>query len=146
MRLGIVGRAGESILSGEPRSPPLQPSLRRDELAALARLPRDEAGPVFAEPWEAEAFALAVQLSASGYFTWSEWSIALGEELRASGECDATAANCSYYRCWLAALERLVVAKSLSDSAALAARKDAWACAYRNTPHGVPVELNPRAD
>jgi nitrile hydratase accessory protein len=113
---------------------------------ALPRLPRDEAGPVFAEPWEAEAFALAVQLSASGYFTWTEWSIALGEELGASLECDATAANSSYYRCWLAALERLVVAKSLSDAAALAARKEAWASAYGNTPHGVAVELNPRVD
>src|ERR1700733_14112431 len=104
MRLEIVAASSESILSGQPWSPPLQPSLRRDELAALPRLPRDEAGPVFAEPWEAEAFALAVQLCASGYFTWSEWSIALGEELSASLQCDATAANSGYYHCWLAAL------------------------------------------
>jgi hypothetical protein len=41
---------------------------------------------------------------------------------------------------WLAALERLVMAKGLADSASLRARKEAWANAYRRTPHGKPVE------
>ena len=118
-----------------------RPNPGPENLAALPRLPRDEGGPVFAEPWQAETFALAVRLSAQGHFTWKEWAAALAEELAApqvSGEPDD---NSHYYRCWLTALERLVVAKRLSDPATLLARKQAWAAAYRRTPHGNPVEL-----
>jgi nitrile hydratase accessory protein len=112
-----------------------------ERLAALPRLPRDEGGPVFAEPWQAQAFALAVKLSEEGHFTWKEWAAALAEELQAAagrGEADD---GSRYYEHWLATLERLVTARGLSDSAALAARKEAWAEAYRHTPHGKPVEL-----
>ena len=111
------------------------------ELAELPRMPRDEDGPVFAEPWQAQAFALAVRLSKQGHFTWKEWAATLSEELKldaARGEADD---GSRYYHCWLAALERLVVSKHLSDPAALLARKEAWADAYRHTPHGKPVEL-----
>lgn len=114
---------------------------RSADLAALPRLPCDEDGPAFAEPWQATAFALAVRLSAEGYFTWKEWAATLADELKvdaARGEPDD---GSRYNHCWLAALERLVVSKHLSDSAALLARKDAWAEAYRHTPHGKPVEL-----
>ena len=38
----------------------------------LPTFPRDEDGPVFKEPWEAKAFALAVNLSEAGYFSWAE--------------------------------------------------------------------------
>jgi nitrile hydratase accessory protein len=110
-------------------------------LAALPRLPRDAGGPVFAEPWQAQAFALAVRLSKQGHFTWTEWAAALSEELKldaARGEADD---GSRYYQCWLAALERLVVSKNLSSREALSARKEAWADAYRHTPHGKPVEL-----
>jgi len=112
-----------------------------DNLAALPRLPRDEGGPVFAEPWQAQAFALAVRLSAQGHFTWKEWAAALAEELKADAERGEPDDGSRYYHCWLTALERLVVAKRLSDAAPLLARKDAWADAYRRTPHGKPVEL-----
>jgi nitrile hydratase accessory protein len=108
---------------------------------ALPRLPRDEGGPVFDEPWQATAFALAVRLSAEGHFTWKEWAATLADELKfaaARGEPDD---GSRYYHYWLAALERLVVAKALSDPTALLARKEAWADAYRHTPHGKPVEL-----
>lgn len=81
---------------------------------------------VFAEPWEAEAFALAVQLSARGYFTWSEWSLALGAELR-EGQSGKGAGTSSYYQCWLTALERLIIAKHLCDPQAIAARRQAQA-------------------
>ena len=69
---------------------------------------------VFAEPWEAEAFALAVELSARGYFTWSEWSLALGKELRIAQSGEGAGPS-SYYQCWLTALERLIIAKKLCD-------------------------------
>jgi nitrile hydratase accessory protein len=84
-------------------------------LAALPRLPRDEDGPVFAEPWQAQVFALAVQLSANGSFTWKEWTAVLAEELRAAADRGELSDGTRYYDCWLAALERLVVTKHLSD-------------------------------
>ena len=96
--------------------------------------PELETEPVFAEPWQAQAFALAVRLSEQGYFTWNEWSAALADELK-------TESTRGYYEHWLAALESLVTAKGLTDEAALLERKQAWADAYRQTPHGKPVEL-----
>jgi nitrile hydratase accessory protein len=112
-----------------------------DRLAALARLPREKNGPVFAEPWEAQAFALAVKLSEQGYFTWKEWASALADELRAAVDRGEPDDGSHYYHHWLAALERLVMAKGLTDRASLETRKEAWAEAYRHTPHGKPVEL-----
>lgn len=122
------------------------PTRSSDTLASLPELPRDEGGPVFAEPWQAQAFALAVKLSELGYFTWKEWTTALAEELKCAvyrGERDD---GSRYYEYWLDALERLVTAKGLSDPATMLARKEAWADAYRHTPHGRPVELNSNVD
>ena len=115
-------------------------------LAALPQLLRDERGPVFAEPWQAQAFALAVKLSELGYFTWKEWAAALAEELKSAADRGEPDDGSRYYEYWLAALERLVTAKGLSDPAAMLARKEAWADAYRHTPHGKPVELISTAD
>jgi len=114
-----------------------------ENLAGLRKLPRDEGGPVFAEPWQAQAFALAVNLSEQGHFTWKEWAAVLAEELKGAASRGETDDGSHYYEHWLAALERLVTAKGLSDPAAMLARKEAWADAYRRTPHGKPVELNP---
>lgn len=97
---------------------------------------------VFAEPWQAQAFALAVKLSERGYFTWNEWSAALAEELAAAAKRGEADDGSRYYEHWLAALERLVTEKGLTDDAALDGRKEAWAEAYRRTPHGKPVELS----
>ena len=113
-----------------------------ERLAALPRLPREDGGPVFAEPWQAQAFALAVKLSEQGYFTWKEWAAALAEELKAAVDRGEPDDGTHYYEHWLATLERLVTAKGLSDPTALAARKEEWADAYRHTPHGKPVELS----
>ena len=110
-------------------------------LATLSGIPRDEAGPVFAEPWQAQAFALAVKLSEAGHFTWTEWAATLAAELKAAAERGEPDDGSRYYEYWLAALERLVTAKGLTDAAALVQRKEAWADAYRHTPHGKPVEL-----
>jgi nitrile hydratase accessory protein len=112
-----------------------------DQLADLPRLPRDEGGPVFAEPWQAQAFALVVNLSDQGYFTWKEWAGALADELKVAAGRGEPDDGSRYYEHWLAALERLVTAKGLADPTALLTRKEEWAAAYRNTPHGQPVEL-----
>ena len=108
--------------------------------------PRDQDGPVFAEPWQAQAFALAVRLSAQGHFTWKEWADALAAELKAAADRGEPDDGSLYYEHWLAALERLVTAKGLTDPASLHARKEAWADAYRHTPHGKPVELGARSE
>jgi nitrile hydratase accessory protein len=116
------------------------------ELAALPRLPgTNEEGPVFAEPWQASAFALTVSLSRQGHFSWSEWTAIFAEELKASAARGEPGDGSRYYDCWLAALERMVVAKQLSDATAMRACREAWADAYRRTPHGKPVELAPEA-
>ena len=117
-------------------------TLTQPELAALPSLPRDEGGPVFGEPWQAQAFALAVRLSEQGHFTWKEWAAALADELKAAANRGERDDGSRYYYHWLAALERLVAAKGLTDPAAMLARKQAWADAYRHTPHGKPVELS----
>jgi nitrile hydratase accessory protein len=104
-------------------------------------LPADTEGPVFKEPWEAHAFALAVSLHQRGLFTWPEWAAALAAQIaaaQAAGEADL---GDTYYRHWLAALETLVAAKGASSSAELARYCDAWDHAAGRTPHGRPIEL-----
>lgn len=96
---------------------------------------------MFAEPWQAQAFALAVNLSEAGHFTWSEWTTIFGDELKAAEQRGESDDGSHYYEHWVAALERLVKAKGLTDADALRRRKEAWADAYRHTPHGKPVEL-----
>ena len=119
----------------------LNPIPSSEALAVLPQLPRDDGGPVFAEPWQAQAFALAVKLSELGHFTWKEWAAALAEQLRSAADRGDPDDGSHYYEHWLATLERLVAAKGLSGTAAMLERKEAWADAYRHTPHGKPVEL-----
>jgi nitrile hydratase accessory protein len=119
------------------------PTADAKRVAALPRLPRDSEGPVFAEPWQAQAFALAVKLSEEGHFTWSEWAATLGEEItraQAAGDPDL---GTTYYRHWLAALERLVAEKGVASAALLGRYRDAWDRAADRTPHGSPIELTP---
>ncbi len=99
---------------------------------------------MFAAPWQAQVFALTVQLSSAGCFAWTEWADALGAELRKAAERGEPDDGTHYYEHWLAALERLTTAKGLADRAALHERKAAWAEAHRTTPHGQPVVLKPR--
>jgi nitrile hydratase accessory protein len=113
-----------------------------EHLYLLPRLPRDEGGPVFAEPWQAQAFALAVKLSEQGHFTWKEWAAALADELKAAEDRGDADDGTQYYEHWLSALERLVVEKGLTDREAMRERKEAWTKAYLHTPHGKPIELN----
>ena len=112
-------------------------------LSEVRDIPRDEEGPVFREPWEAQAFAMALKLQERGLFTWGEWAQMLGDEIKraqAAGDPDTGA---TYYRHWLAALERIVAEKGVTDRATLTRYYDAWDHAADRTPHGVPIELQP---
>jgi nitrile hydratase accessory protein len=111
----------------------------------LPGLPRDPQGsPVFREPWEAQAFAMAVRLHEAGHFTWTEWAAALADQIQQAQRAGDPDLGDTYYRHWLAALERLVAAKGLVSADELAGRKAAWAEAARTTPHGAPIELPER--
>jgi nitrile hydratase accessory protein len=110
---------------------------------ALPDLPRDDDGPVFREPWEAQAFAMALSLYDRGVFTWTEWAAALADEIKiaqANGDPDMGA---TYYRHWLATLEKLVAAKGVTTVETLHRYRHAWDHAADRTPHGKPIELRP---
>jgi nitrile hydratase accessory protein len=108
---------------------------------ALPGLPRDAGGPVFREPWEAQAFALAVALHRRGLFGWDEWAAALSAEIKAAQQAGDPDTGTTYYHHWLKALERIVAAKGIADAAALTHHRNAWARAASRTPHGAPIEL-----
>jgi nitrile hydratase accessory protein len=110
---------------------------------ALPDLPRDDEGPVFREPWEAQAFAMALSLYDRGLFTWNEWATALADEIKiaqAGGDPDT---GVTYYRHWLATLEKMVATKGVTTSEALQRYRHAWDHAADRTPHGKPIELRP---
>jgi nitrile hydratase accessory protein len=101
--------------------------------------PHDE--PVFAEAWQARAFALALKLSERGHFTRNEWTLALARQLRRAADLGEPDDGSHYYDHWLAALETLVMEKAMTTRASLDSRKEEWRDAYLRTPHGKPVEL-----
>ena len=108
----------------------------------LPVLPRDQEGPVFKEPWEAQAFALAMYLLKVGYFTWPEWADSLNQEIRAAQERGDPDLGDTYYQHWLNALERICAEKELVGRKDMSQRKQEWRRAYLNTPHGKPIELS----
>ena len=111
--------------------------------AVVPGIPRDADGPVFREPWEAQAFAMALVLHARSLFTWNEWATALADEIeRAQANGDPDTGE-TYYRHWLATLERLIAAKGVATSDTLHRYRDAWDHAADRTPHGSPIELKP---
>ena len=106
-------------------------------------IPRDDDGPVFREPWEAQAFAMALMLHERGLFTWNEWAATLADEIKraqAAGDVDTGE---TYYRHWLATLERLIADKGVATPATLHRYRNAWDHAADRTPHGSPIELKP---
>jgi nitrile hydratase accessory protein len=111
------------------------------DLGALPALPRDDEGPVFNAPWEAQAFAMTVSLHAAGAFTWREWADALAAELSAAAAHGEPDDGSHYYEHWLAALEKLVTKKGVVPAQELERRMDEWEAAVRATPHGKPIEL-----
>jgi len=114
-----------------------------DAARAVPGIPCDAEGPVFREPWEAQAFAMALALHERRLFTWNEWAQTLADEIkRAQGNGDPDS-GATYYRHWLATLERLIAAKGVASSETLHRYRDAWDHAADRTPHGSPIELRP---
>ena len=97
--------------------------------------------PVFAEPWQAQAFAMAVQLHTKGVFTWPQWAQALSQtiaEARVTGDPDD---GSNYYQHWVNALERLVLTRGLGTAEQVHRFEHAWEAAATRTPHGEPIEV-----
>ena len=111
--------------------------------AAVPSLPRDADGPVFSEPWQAQAFAMALALHARGVFAWTEWAAMLSEEISRAQRHGDPDTGSTYYLHWLATLERMVREKGVTDDNTLARYRDAWDHAADRTPHGKPIELRP---
>jgi len=110
---------------------------------AVPGIPCDAEGPVFREPWEAQAFAMALALHERGVFTWSEWAQELGAQIKRAQAAGDPDTGETYYRHWLATLESLVAAKGVASTDLLHRTRDAWDHAADRTPHGTPIELRP---
>jgi nitrile hydratase accessory protein len=111
--------------------------------SALPGIPRDGDGPVFREPWEAQAFAMALALHAHGLFTWQEWAKTLADEIKSAQAKGDPDDGETYYRHWLATLEKLIAEKGVATSDTLHRYRNAWDHAADRTPHGSPIELRP---
>ena len=121
----------------------LTPQQAMRAAVAVPGVPRDEDGPVFREPWEARAFAMALALHEAGIFTWKEWAETLGAQIKRAQAAGDPDTGETYYHHWLNALERLVAEKEVTDPATLARYQHAWDHAADRTPHGQPIELRP---
>jgi nitrile hydratase accessory protein len=121
----------------------IDPSVAKRATEAVPSIPRDAEGPVFREPWEAQAFAMALALHARGLFAWGEWAATLGDEIKRAQAAGDPDTGETYYRHWLNALERIVAEKGVATSATLHRYRDAWDHAADRTPHGEPIELRP---
>ena len=119
------------------------PAAARRAAEAVPGIPSDADGPVFREPWEAQAFAMTLALHARGLFTWPEWAATLGSEIKRAQSAGDPDTGETYYRHWLAALERIAADKGITNAQTLARYYDAWDRAADRTPHGTPIELRP---
>jgi nitrile hydratase accessory protein len=111
--------------------------------SAVPSIPRDDEGPVFRAPWEAQAFAMALTLHDRGLFTWTEWAATLADQIRRAQAAGDPDTGETYYQHWLATLERLVAEKGVTTVDTLHRYRDAWDHAADRTPHGLPIELRP---
>jgi nitrile hydratase accessory protein len=127
----------------KPETTTIDPAAARRATAEVPGIPHDAEGPVFREPWEAQAFAMALALHARGLFTWPEWAATLAKEIKRAQAAGDPDTGETYYRHWLNALERLVAEKGVTSPDALSRYFNAWDHAADRTPHGKPIELRP---
>src|SRR5438034_5602129 len=122
----------------------IDPAAARRAAYAVPGIPRDAEGPVFKEPWEAQAFSMAVALHQRGVFTWPEWAATLADEIKRAQAAGDPDTGETYYHHWLATLERMMAEKAVTTGADLTTYRQAWERAAARTPHGQPIELKDR--
>jgi nitrile hydratase accessory protein len=115
----------------------------RAAVDAVPGIPHQDDDPVFREPWEAQAFAMALSLHEYGLFTWAEWATMLSDQIKRAQAAGDPDTGETYYHHWLATLERMVADKGAAGQDMLARYHDAWDRAADRTPHGLPIELKP---
>ncbi|MCC4245473.1 nitrile hydratase accessory protein [Stappia indica] len=120
---------------------PFETTAGASPLPPLENLPQHGGEPVFREPWEARAFALAVELNGRGVFTWTEWAETLSQAIRDAQSRGDPDCGDNYYEHWLVALETMITRKALTSAERIDARQDAWLRAAAATPHGEAIEL-----
>jgi nitrile hydratase accessory protein len=120
----------------------IDPEAARRAANSVPGIPCDAEGPVFREPWEAQAFAMALALHERGLFTWNEWAQTLGDEIKRAQAAGDPDTGETYYRHWLNALERLIAEKHIATTETMLRYRDAWDRAADRTPHGKPIELS----
>jgi len=121
----------------------IDPAAASRAIAAMPNIPHDTDGPVFREPWEAQAFAMTLTLFDRGLFTWAEWAATLSDEIKKAQAAGDPDTGETYYTHWLNALERIVAEKGIADAKTLHRYFHAWDHAADRTPHGAPIELKP---
>ena len=138
-KMGTVPISSPTSTAGADSSEKMEPSPFSP--AEVPGIPCEGEAPVFSEPWQAQAFAMALSLQQKGVFTWGEWAASLGDEItkaRAAGDPDD---GSTYYLHWLKTLERLVTEKGITTGDTLHRTFHAWEHAAERTPHGSPIEL-----
>jgi nitrile hydratase accessory protein len=104
-------------------------------------MPTMNEGFVFAEPWQAHAFAMTLQLHEKGVFTWPEWAAALTHEIQLAQSLGDKDDGLHYYQHWLNALEQMVIDRRLGTPDQIHDLEHAWEAAAARTPHGQPIVL-----
>lgn len=101
-----------------------KPILSIADAVAACGLP-ESTGAAFAEPWQAQLFAITLAMHEAGHFDWPQWVAYLSRAIReaqADGDPDL---GDTYWLHWLAALERLLHDKGLAGPLQLASRREA---------------------
>jgi nitrile hydratase accessory protein len=96
----------------------------------------------FDEPWQAQAFAITVELHRRGHFSWAEWVEIFSKEIQTHPATPEEGHTTGYYRQWLAALETILAKSRLSRSPEIDSTEERWRSAYLHTPHGRPIEIH----
>jgi nitrile hydratase accessory protein len=96
--------------------------IQADEDAPGA-VPRKNGELVFESPWEGRAFGLAVALSDRRFYDWDEFRERLVDEIKPDSP---------YYESWLAALEKLLIARGVVTAAELDTRAAEYAAGERD--------------
>ncbi len=124
------------------------PSLTLAEISRLcgAGIPMPQAsdhGRVFAEPWQAHAFAMTLQLHERGLFTWQEWADTLSGQITEDQRHGDPDDGKTYYHHWLGALEKMIIRLKIGTQEQIHDLEHAWEDAAARTPHGQPIVLDP---
>ncbi len=97
---------------------------------------------IFSEPWQAELFAITLNLCQRGIFEWDDWTECLGRSLK-RGKKKHKDDLVNYFTNWIYALEEKLIEKKVAELKKIKNIENAWRDAISKTPHGKKVEISP---